>query len=93
MSLLVVGSVAFDSLETPYGKAEEVLGGSASFFSVTASRRSLPVIGWGKRTKGNDLNVKTAAFILQTIRRNNVLPIILFGLKDGFFIRILLKYW
>jgi len=37
MSLLVVGSVAFDSLETPYGKAEEVLGGSASFFSVTAS--------------------------------------------------------
>ena len=29
MSLLVVGSVAFDSVRTPYGEAEEVLGGSA----------------------------------------------------------------
>ncbi|PYV27288.1 MAG: sugar kinase [Acidobacteria bacterium] len=36
-SLLVVGSVAFDSVQTPYGKAEGILGGSASFFSVTAS--------------------------------------------------------
>jgi sugar/nucleoside kinase (ribokinase family) len=37
MSLLVVGSVAFDSLKTPYGQADEVLGGSASYFSVAAS--------------------------------------------------------
>ena len=37
MSILVVGSVAFDSVETPLGKAERVLGGSASFFSVAAS--------------------------------------------------------
>src|SRR5712692_1330522 len=37
MSLLVVGSVAFDTLETPHGKAEEILGGSASYFAVTAS--------------------------------------------------------
>ncbi len=37
MALLVVGSVAFDSLKTPYGQAEEILGGSATFFSVTAS--------------------------------------------------------
>lgn len=37
MSLLVVGSVAFDSIETPYGRAEGVLGGSATFFSVAAS--------------------------------------------------------
>ena len=37
MSILVVGSVAFDSVETPFGKAEKVLGGSASFFSVAAS--------------------------------------------------------
>jgi len=36
-SLLVVGSLAFDSGQTPYGKAEGILGGSASFFSVTAS--------------------------------------------------------
>lgn len=37
MSLLVVGSVAFDCLKTPYGQAENTLGGSASFFSLTAS--------------------------------------------------------
>ncbi len=37
MSLLVVGSVAFDSIETPYGRAKEILGGSATFFSVAAS--------------------------------------------------------
>jgi len=37
MSLLVVGSVALDSVETPFGKKEEVLGGSATFFSASAS--------------------------------------------------------
>ncbi|RAL25274.1 sugar kinase [Lujinxingia litoralis] len=37
MSLLVVGSVAFDSVETPFGKAEEAIGGSAMFFSTSAS--------------------------------------------------------
>lgn len=37
MSLLVVGSVAFDSIETPFGKAERVLGGSATFFLFAAS--------------------------------------------------------
>jgi sugar/nucleoside kinase (ribokinase family) len=37
MSLLVVGSVALDSVETPFGKAENVLGGSANFFAASAS--------------------------------------------------------
>ena len=37
MSLLVVGSVAFDSVETPFGKRERMLGGSASHFSISAS--------------------------------------------------------
>jgi sugar/nucleoside kinase (ribokinase family) len=37
MSILVVGSVAFDTVETPFGRAEKVLGGSASFFSLAAS--------------------------------------------------------
>lgn len=37
MSILVVGSVAFDSVETPFGKVEEVLGGSATYFSTSAS--------------------------------------------------------
>jgi sugar/nucleoside kinase (ribokinase family) len=37
MSLLVVGSIAFDSIETPNGTVEEALGGSASYFSCAAS--------------------------------------------------------
>jgi sugar/nucleoside kinase (ribokinase family) len=36
-SILVVGSVAYDTVETPFGRAEKVLGGSASFFAVAAS--------------------------------------------------------
>jgi sugar/nucleoside kinase (ribokinase family) len=37
MSLLVVGSVAFDAVETPFGKRERMLGGSATHFSIAAS--------------------------------------------------------
>ena len=37
MSLVTVGTVAFDSLETPYGKAEMVVGGAALYASIAAS--------------------------------------------------------
>src|SRR5258708_36554463 len=37
MSILAVGSVAFDNIATPSGKAENVLGGSATYFSLSAS--------------------------------------------------------
>ncbi|HVT04635.1 MAG TPA: PfkB family carbohydrate kinase [Thermoanaerobaculia bacterium] len=37
MSILVVGSVAFDSLKTPFGSRERAIGGSATYFSVAAS--------------------------------------------------------
>jgi sugar/nucleoside kinase (ribokinase family) len=37
MSVLVVGSVALDSVETPFGKADQVIGGSGTFFSASAS--------------------------------------------------------
>jgi len=37
MSLLVVGSVAYDALESPYGKVERTLGGAATYFAVSAS--------------------------------------------------------
>lgn len=37
MSVLVVGSVAFDSVKTPYGEAEEAIGGSATYFAAAAS--------------------------------------------------------
>jgi sugar/nucleoside kinase (ribokinase family) len=37
MSIIVVGSVAFDNIVTPAGKADNVLGGSATYFSLAAS--------------------------------------------------------
>ena len=37
MDILVIGSVAFDSVETPFGVGDEVLGGSATYFSTSAS--------------------------------------------------------
>jgi len=37
MSILVVGSVFFDSLQTPHGTVERTLGGAATYFSVAAS--------------------------------------------------------
>ena len=37
MSIVVVGSVALDTVETPYGKRENALGGSATYFSTAAS--------------------------------------------------------
>jgi sugar/nucleoside kinase (ribokinase family) len=40
MSVLVVGSVALDSVETPFGKADNVLGGSGNFFAASASHLS-----------------------------------------------------
>ncbi len=37
MSLLVVGSVAFDGIESPYGKEDRILGGAATYFALAAS--------------------------------------------------------
>jgi sugar/nucleoside kinase (ribokinase family) len=37
---LVVGSVALDSVETPFGRADEVIGGSATFFAASASHHA-----------------------------------------------------
>ena len=45
MSLLAVGSVAFDDLATPFGCRENILGGSASYFSLSASHfRSVEIV-------------------------------------------------
>ena len=37
MSLVVVGSIAFDSVKSPFGQIDEALGGSATYFSTSAS--------------------------------------------------------
>ncbi|MGB8888558.1 MAG: PfkB family carbohydrate kinase [Candidatus Korobacteraceae bacterium] len=49
MSILVVGSVAFDTLKTPYGERQKILGGAATYFSLSASHftdvRVVAVVG------------------------------------------------
>jgi sugar/nucleoside kinase (ribokinase family) len=60
MSLLVVGSVALDTVETPFGRAEDALGGSATFFSAAASL-FCPVQLVG--VVGDDYPVEALAFL------------------------------
>jgi sugar/nucleoside kinase (ribokinase family) len=50
MSLLVVGSVAFDAIETPFGKTDKIVGGAASYISLatsyfTAKTKLVAVVG------------------------------------------------
>ena len=59
MKLLVVGSVALDSIITPFGEVSDALGGSAVYFSVAASvlrigvRRSSPALFTSTSTASN----------------------------------------
>lgn len=43
MSLLVVGSVAFDAIETPFGKTDKIIGGAATYISLAASYFNRPI--------------------------------------------------
>jgi sugar/nucleoside kinase (ribokinase family) len=62
MSLLVVGSVALDSVETPFGAREDVLGGSATYFSAAASLLSkVSVVG----VVGDDFPLRDLDFLVR----------------------------
>jgi sugar/nucleoside kinase (ribokinase family) len=43
MSLLVVGTMAYDAIETPFGKVDSIIGGAASFISLSASLLTQPI--------------------------------------------------
>ena len=67
MTVLVVGSVALDSVETPFGKADDVLGGSATFFSASASHLApVQLVG----VVGNDYPDRQAAKAFASRRRS-----------------------
>jgi sugar/nucleoside kinase (ribokinase family) len=62
MSLLVVGSVALDTIETPFGRVDDALGGSATFFSAAASLLSpVQLVG----VVGSDFPVGQLGFLEQ----------------------------
>ena len=69
MSLLVVGSVAFDAVETPFGKCEKMLGGSASHFSISASFfTNVSIVG----VVGGDFTAKTADLCKHDVGTNDL---------------------
>ena len=43
MSLMIVGSMAFDALETPFGKVDRIIGGSATYAAWAASNFTQPI--------------------------------------------------
>jgi sugar/nucleoside kinase (ribokinase family) len=43
MSLVVVGSMAFDAIETPFGKSDKIIGGAATYIAWSASNFSQPI--------------------------------------------------
>src|SRR5580698_9050215 len=43
MSLIVVGSMAYDAIETPFGKTDKIVGGAATYIAYTASNFVQPV--------------------------------------------------
>ncbi len=60
MSILVVGSIAYDTVETPYGRRENSLGGSALYFSAAASFfHSINVVG----VVGSDFDASKISFL------------------------------
>ena len=44
MNLLVVGSVAFDAIETPFGKTDKIIGGAGTFITLAASYAAKPQV-------------------------------------------------
>ena len=43
MSLIVVGTMAFDAIETPFGKIDQIVGGSATYVAYAASNFIQPI--------------------------------------------------
>ncbi len=60
MSLLVVGSVALDTVETPFGRVTDALGGAATFFAASASLlHNVQLVG----VVGSDYPVEELGFL------------------------------
>ena len=60
MSLVTVGSMAFDAIETPFGKTDKILGGAATYISLTASYfvkpvKAISVVGYDFKQEDIDM--------------------------------------
>ena len=79
--LLIVGTVAFDSIETPDDKVEKILGGSASHASISASLFNIKtaivsIVGWDFPEKYfeifNKKGVDTSALIIEQNEKKGI---------------------
>lgn len=75
MSLLVVGSVAYDGIETPFGSVDRILGGSATYISLASSyfANIINLVGVvGKDFKEEDIKLlRSKGVDLQGLQRDN----------------------
>ena len=55
MSILIVGTVAFDAIETPFGKTDKIVGGAATYIGLSASffsnKPKFSFCGWRRFSK------------------------------------------
>jgi len=51
MSVLVVGTVAFDDIETPFGRAERVIGGAETYIKEQIYRKLIDEFGYSDKLK------------------------------------------
>jgi len=60
MSLIIVGSLAFDTIETPFGRREKIVGGSGTYCALAASFFTRPgIVG----VVGEDFPEETVEFL------------------------------
>ena len=57
--LVIVGTVAFDAIETPFGKTDKILGGAATFIGLAASQFNLDaaIVSVVERSKNEEENL------------------------------------
>ena len=75
-SIIAVGSIAFDSIQAPTGAANAVLGGSLTYFALSASRFArVRMVGdrwgalWSPAALGVEARLRAAGGIIATLRR------------------------
>jgi len=68
MSLISVGTMAFDAIETPFGKIDKIVGGSAIYVAYAAANFIKPVQQIS--IVGSDFPKEEMEAIAETVRRN-----------------------
>ncbi len=66
--LLIVGTVAFDAIETPFGKTDKILGGAATFIGLAASQFNVKSVTLPSQSPHSSHITKHRAHDLQSLQ-------------------------